>query len=155
MTLSSVVCTISLPTLTKLWTAFDTARTGLPKSGMACPASPSSWMITRRDTCNYKKEFFISLSTVESGLKGEWTPILDTILTYALTIFQELQVPSPKPIPAESALKWPISELFYNMIKHAKLPRYVLIVLKIGLHSPLDPITTELSDNASELDYRL
>ena len=63
MTLSSVVCTISLPTLTKLWTAFDTARTGLPKSGMACPASPSSWMITRRDTCNYKKEFFISLST--------------------------------------------------------------------------------------------
>jgi len=37
-------------TLTKFVTAVETACTGLLRSGISWPASPSSWMMTSRDT---------------------------------------------------------------------------------------------------------
>ena len=41
-------------TLTRFVTALDTAWTGRLKSGISWPASPSSWMITNRETYKLK-----------------------------------------------------------------------------------------------------
>ncbi len=42
-------------TLTRLLTAFETPSTGRVRSGISCPASPSSWMITNRETFSQNK----------------------------------------------------------------------------------------------------
>ena len=58
-------------TLTRFVTAFETATTGLSRSGISWPASPSSWMITRRATCEEaKKCHFAATEQTEQHAKN-------------------------------------------------------------------------------------
>ena len=69
-------------TLTRLLTALETPWTGRVKSGISCPASPSSWMMTNRETFSKVNKYFIfqnfclehfQTSTLTNELIRFWT----------------------------------------------------------------------------------